>query len=286
MFTPHPRREPVPLNMPPSTALQRAEAGGAPIDAFVNDWVVNTNGNLYWRARGRLPRYPIPNWPFGDEKGKMMLEIGCSWGRWCVAASRTGLNPIGMDVHIDALGAAKRVCKQLHAESDFVCGDAHVLPFKSRSIDLVFSYSVLQHIDRAKARRIFLEIARILKPDGRCIIQLPNTSGLLNLLQQAKRGFREARAESFEMRYWSRGEINESLLKAGFHDVRIHVDGFFSQDPQISDLDLLGPAGKLIVIASCAGRLAAHAMPFLTRVADSLWIEARPAPETESAATW
>ena len=275
MFSDHARHEPVPLNMPPCPA-PAGTGGSEHIDAFVNDWIVNTNGNLYWRVRGRLPRYPIPKWPFDCGEGKTMLDIGCSWGRWCIAASRAGFNAIGLDVHIDALGAATRVSRQLRANADFLCGDADVLPFQSRSIDLVFSYSALQHIDRAKVRCAFREIARVLEPGGRCIIQLPNTIGLLSLLQQAKRGFREARGDSFEMRYWSRREVREGLREAGLDDVRFHTDGFFSQNPQISDLDLLGSAGKLIVVASSAGRLVASALPFLTRVADSVWIEARP----------
>lgn len=67
----------------------------------------------------------------------------------------------------------------------------------------------------------------------------------------------------------------ESLGDAGLHDIQIHTDGFFSQNPQLSDLDLLTFGGKLVVVASYAGRKAANALPILTRVADSLWIEAQ-----------
>lgn len=273
VFTEHPRREPVPLNMPPCPA-SATDGDGRHIDDFVNNWIVNTNGNLYWRVRGRLPRYPIPNWPFGRGEGKTMLEIGCSWGRWCVAAARAGFQPIGLDVHVDALAAAIRVSKELHADANFICADADVLPLESRSVDLGFSYSVLQHIDKTRVRQAFREIARVLKPEGRCLIQLPNMRGPLSLIQQAKRGFRAARTGSFEMRYWSRREICESLREAGLDSVRFHADGFFSQNPQVSDLDLLATMGKLIVLVSYSGRKAANALPFLTRVADSLWIEA------------
>jgi 2-polyprenyl-3-methyl-5-hydroxy-6-metoxy-1,4-benzoquinol methylase/uncharacterized protein YbaR (Trm112 family) len=279
LFTSHPRREPMPLNMPPCSQFAADGATAQPIDAFVNDWIVNTNGNLYWRVRGRLPRYPIPNWPFGNGSGKTLLDIGCSWGRWCVAASRAGFRPIGMDVHIDALAAATRVSRQLDATCNFVCSNADALPVQSRSIDCVFSYSVLQHIDRAKVIQIFHEIARILKPGGHCIIQLPNTLGPLSALQQLKRGFREAKTGTFEMRYWSRKTIRKSLSEAGLCGVQIHADGFLSQNPQLSDLDLLTPAGKLIVLASYAGHKAANALPILTRVADSLWIEAQAPPD-------
>ena len=275
VFAEDPRREPVPLNLPPCPQLHGGDAKSGAIDPFVNDWIVNTNGNLYWRVRGRLPRYPIPDWPFGSGGGKLLLDIGCSWGRWCISAARAGFRPIGIDVHIDALAAAVRVSHQLDAPSQFLCGNADALPLQSHSIDCVFSYSVLQHIDKGKVLRIFREIARVLKPGGRCLIQLPNTLGPLSFVQQLKRGFREAKPGSFEMRYWSRKTIRESLRDVGLRNIKFHTDGFFSQNPQLSDLDFLTPAGKLVVLTSYAGRKAANALPVLTRVADSLWIEAQ-----------
>lgn len=253
-------------------------AWAEPIDPFVNDWIVNTNGNLYWRARGRLPRYPIPDWRFGAGKGRFMIDIGCSWGRWSIAAARAGFTPIGADVHVDALAAAARVSRQLGARADFICCDAEHLPFQSGSIDFVFSYSVLQHLDKSKVRRIFQDISRVLRPGGVCLIQLPNAFGLLSIAQQLKRGFREARSGTYEMRYWTYASIRHALEQAGVSRIKIYADGFFSQDPQLTDLDLLSPAGRLLVRTSSAGRRAASALPILARVADSLWVEAQNAP--------
>ena len=76
--------------------------------------------------------------------------------------------------------------------------------------------------------------------------------------------------------------IQQGLQAAGLQNVTIHADGFFSQNPQLSDLDLLSPAGKLIVLASYAGRKAADAVPILAHVADSLWIEAHAPSELRS----
>src|SRR5579863_10339246 len=84
------RRESVPTNMEPTQRSLDEK-----VDYFVNDWLVNTNGNLYWRARGRLQRYPIPTWPLGRSKGQTLVDIGCGWGRWSIAAARAGFSPIG-----------------------------------------------------------------------------------------------------------------------------------------------------------------------------------------------
>jgi SAM-dependent methyltransferase/uncharacterized protein YbaR (Trm112 family) len=266
-----PRREPVPGNMGPCVF----QAGPSAIDPFVNDWIVNTNGNLYWSLRGKLPRYPIPIWPFPPGTGKTVVDIGCGWGRWCIAAARSGYCPVGVDVHVDALAAASRVFKQLGVQGDLVCSDADHLPVRSQSVDLVFSYSVLQHLDKAVVRRFFGEVRRVLKPGGSCLVQLPNRFGIVSALQQLKRGFREARVGTFEMRYWSIREIEQAIAAAGLSRPQIRADGFLSQNPQAADLDLLPARAKGIVAISEAGRRTAQALPVLTHFADSLWIEAR-----------
>lgn len=273
VLTAHPRCEPTPRNMGPCVFTSSASI----VDPFVNDWIVNTNGNLYRKARGNLRRYPIPHWPFGPGEGKLLLDLGCGWGRWCVAASRAGYQAVGVDIHLDALCAAKRVAGQLRVTPDFLCSDASFLPLKPATVDVVFSYSVLQHLDRPKVAQVLCEIARILRPGGVCYFQLANRFGTVSLYRQGRRGFREARPDTLEMHYWSKSEIASALRQAGFRLVSLRADGFFSLNPQRTDLDLLPLWGKGVVLASLAGQSAATAFPVLTRLADSLWIEARHA---------
>jgi len=247
----------------------------ASVDPFVNDWLVNTNGNLYWRVRGKLQRYPIPFWPVCKGEGKLLVDVGCGWGRWTIAAARAGFRPIGLDVHIDALAAGARVSRQLDVRADYVCSDADRLPFQAASVDFVFSYSLLQHLERSTVTRFFREVSRVLKPKGVCLVQLPNVFGLHNMLRQAKRGFREGRSGTFEMRYWSRKAIREAVEMAGLKHMAIRPDGFFTQNPQLSDLDLLSSKGRLIVLVSNAGCKLASVFPIVTGLADSLWVKAQ-----------
>jgi SAM-dependent methyltransferase len=270
IFTKTPRRELIPGNMGPC----EYQGDRSAVDPFVNDWIVNTNGNLYWSSRGKLPRYPIPQSPLQAGDGKTVVDVGCSWGRWSIAAARAGYRPIGVDVHVDALAAAARVAKQLGAEADFVCGDADHLPFLPQSVDAVFSYSVLQHLERSVVRRFFAEAHRILKPGGVCLVQLPNRFGVFSLFQQLRRFFREAKTGSFEMRYWSRNQITDAVRNAGLSTPDIRPDGFLSQNPQASDLDFLPGSAKLIVSLSEKGRRASALFPVFTHFADSLWIRA------------
>jgi 2-polyprenyl-3-methyl-5-hydroxy-6-metoxy-1,4-benzoquinol methylase len=272
VFAAQPRREPKPLNMPPLAARNTPAA----VDPFVDDWIVNTNGNLYWRVRGRLPRYPIPPWPTrgANRPAETLVDIGCSWGRWSIAAARAGFAVWGVDVHLDALWAARRTTPELGVSADFACSDAAHLPFRPASIDFVFSYSVLQHLEKQVVRDVLKRIVRILRPGGTCFVQLPNTFGLMSLFRQARRGFRPAAPGTFKMRYWRRGEIEQAFRDAGFGAARFRAEGFFLQNSQREDVDLLSAQGAAAVRLSCAMRDAANRVPPLNRLADSLWIEA------------
>ena len=270
VFARMPRREPKPRNMGPCIPEP-----ASPIDPFVNDWIVNTNGNLYWRVRGRLRSYPIPRWPFEAGRARLLVDLGCGWGRWCMSASHAGYVPIGVDIHLDAVQAARRVFLNNGSQGTFLCSEIDALPFRDATVDLVFSYSVLQHIERDKVRRVLTESWRILKPGGVIIIQLPNAFGPFNLVQQMRRGFREARADSFEMRYWSPGQIRELFGASRFGEVKLRADGFFSQNARISDLHLLSTLRKLVVLTSYTMANAANTVSPLGLIADSLWIISR-----------
>lgn len=278
ILTDHPRREAAPGNMEPCRALDSQSF----VDPFVNDWIVNSNGNLYRAARGKLRGYPIPPWPLPARQGALVVDIGCGWGRWSVAAGRAGLRPIGVDIHLDAVQAAARVSRQLRVHANFVCAEADNLPLKPACVDAFFSYSVLQHMGRTKVLKLLRESSRVLKNDGVCLVQLPNRYGLLSLLRQAKRGFRDGKPGTFEMRYWSHDEIHTVAAQAFLRLISIRPDGFLSQNPQLCDLDILPPWGRMIVLASYAGRKLAGRFPPLTRLADSLWVEAQaPASSRE-----
>jgi SAM-dependent methyltransferase len=177
--------------------------------------------------------------------------------------------------NIDALAAAARVSQQLSIKADFICAGAESLPFRDATADLVFCYSVLQHLERSTVQRFFADVVRVLKPGGVCLVQLPNTLGLFNLARQGMRGFRDAMPGTFERRYWNRRAIRNAVEAARLKNLRVRADGFFSQNPQLVDRDLLSLGGKLVVLASEAGRKISTIVPVLTRVADSLWIEGR-----------
>jgi SAM-dependent methyltransferase len=180
--------------------------------------------------------------------------------------------PIGVDPQLVAVRAAQRVARQLGVDAHFICADARFIPLRSVSVDAAFSYSVLQHFAKDDARAALRELARVLRPGGRVLVQMPNTFGLRCLQHQARRRFREATA--FEVRYWRPAE-----LRAAFTDVfgpaELFVDGFFTINPQPADAHLLPWKFRMVVWLSETLRQLSDRLPVLAHVADSLYVSAR-----------
>jgi 2-polyprenyl-3-methyl-5-hydroxy-6-metoxy-1,4-benzoquinol methylase len=237
------------------------------VDEWVRSSIVKTHGNLYRRAR--LTRYPIPSFPLGPGGGRSLLDVGCNWGRWTIAAARAGFRATGIDPARKAVEAARRVAGQLGVDAEYVVADARRLPFPDDSFDVVFSYSVLQHLPKDDARLAAREAGRVLRPGGTAWIEMPNARGLLNLVRQAVRGFSEGTGA--DVRYWSPAELRAAF--GGIGPVELIADGFLTIDPQPSDLDLLPGGPRLVVRVSEALRRASLRAPFLVGLADSLVVK-------------
>jgi SAM-dependent methyltransferase/uncharacterized protein YbaR (Trm112 family) len=185
------------------------EVAPGAIDPFVQQSIGATNGTLHQSLIGKLTQYPIPQLRLPSGNGAAFLEIGCSWGRWSIAAARAGYRVIGIDPSLKGIRAAQRVARQLGIDAMYLVADARFLPFRESSFERVFSYSVLQHLSPENVRATLREIRRVLRPDASCTVHMANTYGLRSLQQQARRGFRKPTA--FEVRYWTPRQLRKAF---------------------------------------------------------------------------
>jgi SAM-dependent methyltransferase len=251
---------------------QPTEGKPGGVDPFVQQEIVKTNGILYRDALGALQRYPIPQIPLPEGGNAHLLDVGCNWGRWSLAASRRGYRAIGIDPSLAAVQAAYRVSSQLNAPADFVVGDGRNLPFPDHSFDVVYSYSVLQHFSKDDARDSIREAARVTRPGGTVLIQLANLFGVRQLYNQARDLARKEQG-LFRVRRWTPREMLSAFNEL-VGPARLTADGFFSLNAQATDLDLMAPFPKMVVRSSEALKgLAARFRP-LSLLADSVFIEA------------
>lgn len=240
------------------------------IDPVVAYLVAATNGLMYKHLIGRLSTYPIPELTLPEGRGRLLVDVGCSWGRWSIAAARRGYSVLGIDPSLGAVMAARRVARSMKIDAQFVVGDARYLPFQPSLFRRVYSYSVLQHFAKPDAALAIGEMARVLEPGGAAKVQMPSALGVRCLYHQARRGFRDP--SGFEVRYWSLPSLKRSFGVVGA--AGFEVDGFFGIGLQPSDAAMMPPSRKAILGASEFLRSASRIVTPLLWAADSVFVEA------------
>lgn len=255
-----------------------ATATPGSVDPVVAYLVAATNGLMYKHLIGGLHAYPIPEITLAPGGGRRLLDVGCSWGRWTVAASEAGYESIGIDPSLGAVLAARRAAAQLGVATRYLVADARHLPFADATFDAAYSYSVLQHFARADARLAVREMGRILRAGGVARVQMPTRFGLRCLYHQARRGFRDGRG--FEVRYWTGGEL-ERLFSAMIGPTRLEADCFFGIGLQAADADILTPPLRRVLRASEWMKARSRQWPALVRVADSVFAQSVKTALTE-----
>jgi len=249
--------------------LPQFEVGANEVDPFVKRAIGATGGSLYQHLVGNLTDYPVPELRLPPGEGRLFVEIGCSWGRWCIAAARKGYRPVGIDPSLKGIRAARRVAQQLGIEAHYLVADGRYLPFPNASFDQIFSYSVLQHISKEDVLTTLVEIRRTLRNGGSCQIQMPNAFGMRCLYHQIRRGFRKA--GDFDVRYWTPREL-VSTFSSVLGNAELSVDGYFSLNPQIADIRFMPRKYRAILRTSEWLRRASESFHPLTYVADSLYV--------------
>ena len=253
--------------------VELVRSGQGRIDPAVSMLISGTSGNAYAHLTGNagLAEYPIPRigLPAGD--GRKLLDIGCNWGRWCIAAARAGYRAVGVDPSLGAAMAARRLARELGLPIRYVVGDGRWLPFAPESFHVVHSYSVLQHFSKADARQTLLKAGRLLKAGGTARIQMANKIGIRNWQQQKRRDFREP--EGFEVRYWPVGELRDAF-EAVIGPTRISVDCYFGLGWQWVDMKYMKPQHKPVLVASEVLRQLSRLIPPMANVADSVFCTA------------
>lgn len=99
--------------------------------------------------------------------GEVVLDVGCGAGQLLACARDLGLRGVGVDLADRALARARA-----RGLPDLVLAQGERLPLRDASFRRVLCLGNLEHfLDPAAGAR---ELARVLAPDGRCAVLLPN----------------------------------------------------------------------------------------------------------------
>ncbi len=108
----------------------------------------------------------------GNITNKLILDVGCGTGIQTYRVAREGGRPIGFDISLDLLNEAIEKNKGTY-KIELCCADATHIPFIDESFDMIISFgSVLSHIPNFRAT--IKEISRVLKSDGKFLIEVEN----------------------------------------------------------------------------------------------------------------
>lgn len=100
-------------------------------------------------------------------RNKKVLEIGCSIGTMAVEYSHHCSEYFGCDLSDEAI---KYAIKRNLDNANFICCDAHDLPYEKSCFDVVIVNSLLHHLDLKVA---LTEIDRVLKSNGKLYFREP-----------------------------------------------------------------------------------------------------------------
>lgn len=94
--------------------------------------------------------------PTGD-----LLDVGCGAGHHSKDLAMKGYNVVGIDIALNGLVQAEKICAANNLSIDFVLGDIENLPFDDNSFDTVFCSLILHHFPKRK--NLLRELARVSK---------------------------------------------------------------------------------------------------------------------------
>ena len=161
-------------------------------------------------------------------EGETVLDLGSGAGFDCfLAADKVGDNGkvIGVDMTPDMVEKAKENArKSNYTNVEFRLGEIEELPLENDSVDIVISNCVINLSPDKK--RVFEEVYRVLKPDGRLVI---SDIVLLEELPESIRNSIEAYVGCISGAV-KKDTYIDLVKNAGFKDIQIIDESKFPQD--------------------------------------------------------
>lgn len=146
--------------------------------------------------------------------GQRYLDVACGQGRLVELAAARGLYALGTDLALSAVQASPEASRRLLA-----C-NGEALPFPDGAFDRLTNIGSLEHyVDPVKGLR---EMARVLHPDGRACLLLPNTYSLFaNMLSALHQGRTSDDGQPIQ-RYAARYEWQDLIESHGLRVLETH----------------------------------------------------------------
>lgn len=145
-----------------------------------------------------------------------ILDVGCASGWFLSKVAQ--VFPKAQCYGIDIYDKAVAYGKKLYPGISFQKADAHTMPFKTSTFDLVICTEVLEHVNDPKSA--LLEIKRVLKKDGFAIIELDSGSILFTITWFLWQRFRGGVWEHAHLHSFTVKKLEKMILSCGFRIIK------------------------------------------------------------------
>jgi ubiquinone/menaquinone biosynthesis C-methylase UbiE len=155
-----------------------------------------------------------------------VLDVGCGLGRlekylspFCSTINAVDVSPQMLKL------ASTRLGKLSNVSFSLVKDDCKLSQFQDGAFDVVISLFVLEHLDKEDAFRYLIEFNRVLRPDGKCILQFPNFCRDIyfdSFIENVKS--HTTRRKKARVRFYTTEEVSFMLSKAGFSCMTMQND--------------------------------------------------------------
>jgi SAM-dependent methyltransferase len=215
-----------------------------------------------------------------------VLDVGCSFGFFLVAAREAGFRVSGLEPDPQATAFARRVL------GDGVVRQGMLEPGRVRagSADVVATLDVLEHIDPNEHASFARAVRETLTPGGIWLIKVPAVEGLYyrssELLTRVfprvggtlLRRLWQTRYEYPHLVYFSRPSLTRWLDRFGFDPVSHRYVPEVPPGTIVDRLTTDGDIGRVAAYAAAPALLAVNLVETVRRRSDSLVVFARPRP--------
>jgi SAM-dependent methyltransferase len=193
---------------------------------------------------------------------RRVLDIACGTGYGLPFIKQQARWVVGVDVDLEA---AKIAQSELGKESgNIIVADGRQLPFGDDSFETITSFETLEHLENRD--RFLEELARVLMPNGICVISTPNANQTLPINGKPRNPFHVHEYEPDELRSELNRHFSTVRLLGQQLNPRFAIPPFWDEQERLSEQTGMR---KRILFWRALNKLPFHSLR--DRVSRALW---------------
>lgn len=122
----------------------------------------------------------------GLQDGGSILDLCCGWGRHAIGLAQRGYQITGLDLSTYHVELARNAANDAGVGVAWIEGDMRSIPSPAGSFDAVVNlFTAFGYFDDDENQRVLEEVARVLAPGGRFLIDIINRDYLMGVFTES-----------------------------------------------------------------------------------------------------